>query len=138
MSAKPISVRVSKEKLLASLTNALEDRNKKVAAHNKAKSDHEKAVKDWEKKVIEAISAGKMKPKTVSHTRQWRTDDAIVGAEFAIPSSLAYPKEPESDYREWEVRNDIEELENAIAILKMTDEEMVSTSTYKGVARFIK
>lgn len=138
MSAKPISVRVSKEKLLASLKSALDDRQKKVADHKKAKDDHDKAVKDWEKRVSEAISSGKMKVKSVSHTRQWRTEETVVEAQFAIPASLAYPKEPESDYREWEVRNDIEELENAIAILKMTDEEMVSTSTYKGVARFIK
>jgi hypothetical protein len=38
----------------------------------------------------------------------------------------------------WSLNSDIEELENAIALLKMTDEEFVSTSTYKGVARLIK
>jgi hypothetical protein len=31
----------------------------------------------------------------------------------------------------------VEEIENAIRILKMTDEEVVSTSTYNAIARYL-
>jgi hypothetical protein len=31
----------------------------------------------------------------------------------------------------------IEEIKNAISILKMTDDEYVGTSTYKGVAQYL-
>ncbi len=34
-------------------------------------------------------------------------------------------------------RDTKEEIENAIRILKMTDEETVSTSTYNSIARYL-
>jgi hypothetical protein len=38
---------------------------------------------------------------------------------------------------EYEYRNQKEEIANAIRILKMTDEEVVNTSTYNAVARYL-
>ena len=38
---------------------------------------------------------------------------------------------------DWQYREMVEELENAIRILKMTDEEVVSTSTYNAIARYL-
>jgi hypothetical protein len=51
-----------------------------------------------------------------------------------------FPKEPErqhevihsSTYKEM-----VDEIENAIRILKLTDEEVVSTSTYNSIARYL-
>jgi hypothetical protein len=51
-----------------------------------------------------------------------------------------FPKEPEKDYDSMSVhtyREQKEEISNAIRILKMTDEETVSTSTYQAVARYL-
>jgi hypothetical protein len=38
---------------------------------------------------------------------------------------------------EYQYKEQKEEIENAIRILKMTDEEVVSTSTYQAVARYL-
>jgi hypothetical protein len=38
---------------------------------------------------------------------------------------------------EWQYKEQKEEIENAIRILKMTDEETVNTSTYNAVARYL-
>jgi hypothetical protein len=38
---------------------------------------------------------------------------------------------------EWQYKEQKEEIENAIRILKMTDEEVVNTSTYNAVARYL-
>ena len=49
-------------------------------------------------------------------------------------------KEPERDYQvmgEYEYKSAVEEIENAIRLLKLTDEEFVNTSTYKSVAKYI-
>jgi len=51
-----------------------------------------------------------------------------------------FPKQPERDFEQIHrhTYNEMkEELENAIRILKMTDEEMVSTSTYNAIARYL-
>ena len=49
-------------------------------------------------------------------------------------------KEPEKDFEsfhDWQYKEMVEEIENAIRILKMTDEEVVSTSTYNAIARYL-
>jgi hypothetical protein len=51
-----------------------------------------------------------------------------------------FPAEPERNYtnlHKHEYENQKEEISNAIRILKMTDEEVVNTSTYNAVARYL-
>jgi hypothetical protein len=51
-----------------------------------------------------------------------------------------FPKEPSRDY---EIMNShvyeemVEEINSTIRILKLTDEEVVSTSTYNSIARYL-
>jgi hypothetical protein len=50
------------------------------------------------------------------------------------------PKEPEKDFVTMHKHSYLEqkqEIENAIRILKMTDEETVNTSTYNAVAQYL-
>ena len=50
------------------------------------------------------------------------------------------PVEPKKDFESighHTYREQKAEIENAIRILKMTDEETVSTSTYQAVARYL-
>ena len=50
------------------------------------------------------------------------------------------PEEPKKDFEsfhEWQYKEMVDEIENAIRILKMTDEETVSTSTYNAIARYL-
>jgi hypothetical protein len=51
-----------------------------------------------------------------------------------------FPAEPVKDFEQIHqhtYREMKEEMENAIRILKMTDEETVSTSTYNAIARYL-
>jgi hypothetical protein len=51
-----------------------------------------------------------------------------------------FPIEPERNYttlHKHEYETQKEEMANAIRILKMTDEEVVNTSTYNAVARYL-
>ena len=55
-------------------------------------------------------------------------------------SKSDFPKEPERDFEVIHVhtyREMKEEIQNAIRILKMTDEEVVSTSTYNAIAQYL-
>lgn len=136
--SKSINVKVSTAKVVKALETALAERNKMIADHAKAQEAHKKQIAEWEKAVVEHIKAGKAKVSDVSHNSNWRTETQEARVTITLPASLALPEQPRQDYADWQVKSDIEELENAIALLKMTDEEYVSTSTYKGVARLIK
>ena len=63
-----------------------------------------------------------------------------INVDFDIPAhliKLKQPKCPDRKYWEHQYNEDKAELENAIRILKMTDEEVVSTSTYNAIARYL-
>ena len=128
---KSISVKVRTEKVIKALETARETRKKKVADYEQKRADYDKAVAEWEEKIHEAIKTGKVKPKTMSS----RLYDGTITVVYEVPSSIKPPKEVQSLH--WGLNSEIEELENAIALLKMTDEEFVSTNTYAGVARYI-
>lgn len=136
--SKSINVKVSTAKVVKALETALANRKKQVADWEKAQENHKKQVADWEKSIIEHIKAGKAKVNEVHHSHNWGREKEIARIEIDLPASLKYPALPDKPTELWSLNNDIEELENAIALLKMTDEEFVSTSTYKGVARLIK
>lgn len=136
--SKAISVKVKTDKLMTALADALASRKKELEASEKAEADHEKAIKDWQSKVIDFIKSGKAKPTKVIHTRSWKTDTDEAEITITLTGAIAYPKNESNHRSDWQVKQEIEELENAIAILKMSDEEFVSTNTYKGVARLIK
>jgi len=139
VATKALNLKVKTEKVIKALETALSDIRKKIEAHKKAEEAHKKALTEWHKKVITAIGEGKVKPDEDGFCIQtWRGEQPKVNITFRLPASLIQPQEPETDYNKWSVNNDIEELENAIALLKMTDEEYVSAATYKGVARFIR
>jgi hypothetical protein len=60
--------------------------------------------------------------------------------DIIVANEKELPVEPEREHdllRPHEYREQKEEITNAIRILKMTDEEVVNTSTYNAVARYL-
>lgn len=139
MASRPISIKVSTAKVLSALEKALAERKKKLSDYEKAKEAYEKALNDFHASLAVAFRDGK--GKVVRVGKAWnRHDEPANKWELTIefPANLKVPVEPDKDYQNWAINSEIEELENTIAILKLTDEETVSANTYKGVARFIK
>jgi len=60
---------------------------------------------------------------------------------FTIAANkLELPAEPERDFKmlgSYDYEQQKEEISNAIRILKMTDEETVSTSTYNAISKYL-
>jgi hypothetical protein len=71
----------------------------------------------------------------------YRAWNSTLNVDFdLIVSQEGFPKEPSRDY---EMMNShayeemVEEINSTIRILKLTDEEVVSTSTYNSIARYL-
>lgn len=137
MSNKPITIKVSTAKLLEALNKALAERKKSLQAQEKAWKDYDNAVKDFQDKLASEFRSGKGKVIRTSKAG-WREEGNKWELLIEFPASVKPPTEPEGARTDWTTKNEVEELENAIAILSLSDEEYASTSTYKGVARFIK
>lgn len=135
MSTKPMNVKVSTLKLIKALEGALAKRQKEVADYNKVREAYEKEHLDFEKSLVKLVGTNKLTLKSSSVRNAWRDELKEVTLTFNLSSSVKLPQEPKhiGHYH----ANQIEEILNAISILKMTDDEFVGTSTYKGVAQYL-
>jgi hypothetical protein len=111
-------------------------------------ADYSKALDKWKadfmKSVIASVKNGKAKPDSVTErNHRWGSasqDDktTVVELTLNIPKSVLteQPERPEL-YNEWEWKQDREALENAIRVLEMSDQEVVSTGTYHSVVKYL-
>jgi len=135
---KAINVKIATTKVIKALETKL-DQIKKDKANQKVNEEKfSKAQEKWNKEVAKLALTQISKAEDLSAHSRYNGD---INVSFSLPKgSLTLPKEPEKDfdtYHDWQYKEMVEEIENAIRILKMTDEEVVSTSTYNAIARYL-
>ena len=135
---KAIQVKIATSKVIKALENKLAQlqKDKENQANNEAK--FEKAQDKWNKEVAKlALTAINKAEGLSAHSRY----NGEIQVSFCLPKgTIELPAEPKKDYEtyhDWQYREMVDEIENAIRILKMTDEEVVSTSTYNAIARYL-
>ena len=135
---KTINVKVSVSKIITALEASLEARKKKLRDYEKADKQFQKDYKEFMDSIAELFRSGTGKVFATSGQGHWRNSSDNTKYEIVVqmPASVKAPVAPES-ISTWQVQAEIEEIRNAISILKMTDEETVSTNTYSGVAQYI-
>ena len=146
MSTKNISVKVKVSVLIDALQKALAVREERFAKNEKTEADYKKAQEKWksdfQKAIIASVKNGKAKPLNVAvvgyHRNTVPDTHEVVELTVSFPKALLaeQPESPDT-YREWEYRADKEALESAIRVLEMCDNEVVSTSTYHSVVKYL-
>jgi hypothetical protein len=135
---KSINVKIATSKVIKALENKLVQIKKDKANQKTNEEKHKKAVEKWQKEVGKLALASIAKATDVSANTRYNGE---LNVSFSLPKgSVEIPTEPEKDFEtfhEWQYKEMVEEIENAIRILKMTDEETVSTSTYNSIARYL-
>ena len=135
---KAINVKIATSKVIKALEGALEKLNKEYASQEANEAKYDKARKAWAKEVGKLALAHISKAENLSANKRYNNE---INVDFNLPAgTIVLPDEPKKDFitmNEWSYREQKEEIENAIRILKMTDEEVVSTSTYNAIARYL-
>ena len=135
---KAINVKIATTKVIKALETKLAQIQKDYASQEANEAKYEKARKAWAKEV--ATLAVKHISKADNFMANKRYNNEI-NIDFNIPAGLIeLPTEPERDFNkvsDWQYREQVEELENAIRILKMTDEEVVNATTFKTIAQYL-
>ena len=136
---KAISVKIPTQRVIDALTQSLNKLELDYTSQTENEAKHTKAYEAWKQEVGAWAIANFSKAENLrTNYRSWNNN---LNVDFDIVVSEGnFPKEPEKDfevihthtYKEMK-----EEITNAIRILKMTDEETVSTSTYQAVARYL-
>jgi hypothetical protein len=136
---KPISVKIATTKVIKALESALAKLESDYLAQDSLEKKYEKATEAYHKQLVELAIANIKKAQNFrTNYRSW---NGTLNIDFDLNmSEKDVPKEPKRDYEVIHFGTYTEqkaELENAIRILKMTDEEVVNTSTYNAVARYL-
>lgn len=138
-----MSVKVKVSTLITALDNALADREKRYATQEQEQAKYEKAVEAYNLAVLKLIKAGKGSIEEASRNEWYDRNNKTKGkVSFSVTVLLptgavpALPERPEA-YREYDYKREREEITQAIRVLKMTEQEFVSASTYRSVAQYL-
>jgi hypothetical protein len=136
---KAISVKIPTQRVIKALETKLAELNKNWENQEANEAKYNKAIEKWKKEVSEyAVANIKKATDFRTNYRSWNNQ---LNIDFNLTvNEKDLPAEPERDYEvlhRHSYSEMKEEIENAIRILKMTDEEVVNTSTYNAVARYL-
>lgn len=135
---KSIQVKIATTKVIKALETKLADLKKTQATQKTNEEKFSKAQEKWAKEVAKLALAQIAKAENLRANVRY---NGQINVDFDLPKGVIdLPTEPEKDFEsfnDWQYREMFEEIENAIRILKMTDEEVVNTSTYNAIARYL-
>jgi hypothetical protein len=136
---KSISVKIATPKVIKALEVRLAELNTNYANQEANEAKYVKAMEKWKKEIFTYAIANIKKAENVrTNYRSWNN---TLNIDFDLTTSeSSLPSEPEREFEQMGRHNYLEqkqEIENAIRILKMTDEETVNTSTYNAIARYL-
>ena len=137
---KAISVKIPTQRVIAGLEASLAKLEMDYATQGENERKHLVAYEAWKTEIGKWAIANFSKAINLrTNYRSWN-NNLNVDFDIVVANENEFPTEPEKDfevihthtYKEMK-----EEITNAIRILKMTDEEVVNTSTYNAVARYL-
>ena len=135
---KAISVKIATTKVIKALETKLAQLQKDKANQASNEEKFQKAMDKYNKEVADLAISKMSKVKDLCANTRYNGE---INVQFTLPAgTITLPDEPKREhetYHEWQYKEMVEEIENAIRILKMTDEEVVSTSTYNAIARYL-
>ena len=136
---KAISVKIPTQKIIKALETKLAELEANYKKQDENEAKYQKAYEKWQKEIAKwAVEQFSKAENIRTNYRAWNES---LNVDFDIKTNgTDFPQEPEREFEQIHRHNyneQKEEMSNAIRILKMTDEEVVSTSTYQAVARYL-
>jgi hypothetical protein len=136
---RTINVKIPTIKVITALEQSLNKLELDYTSQDEAEVKFQKAMEEWRKEVIKfAIDNISTAENIRTCYRQW-TKNLNVDFDLVVKDKVL-PEEPSRDFETMGAhtyREMKEEISNAIRILQLTDEEVVSTSTYNSIAKYL-
>ena len=137
--SRAITVKVATPKVIKALETKLATIKTDYAEQGANEAKYEKSREKWRKEVQDfAIANIKKAENFRTSYRSWNNS---LNVDFdLIVKESDFPKEPERDFtvmHQHSYNEIVEDITNALTILKMTDEETVNASTMKQIAKYL-
>ena len=124
-----INVKVQRKKIIIALEKALTKLDTDYKNQDKLEKQYKLVYAKWVQMVYAKIKS--TKPVDVDCRYH-------ITVTFEKPNNL--PKEPERNFKQipdWEYKDSKEEIENAIRLLNMCEDEYVNTATYGAISKYL-
>jgi len=136
---KAISVKIATPKVIKALETKLAELETNYKKQDENEAKYQKAYTKWQNDM------GKFALENIKKAENLRTNYRSWNNQLNVDFDLKvdekdFPKQPEREFENIHLHtyNAMkEEISNAIRILKMTDEEVVNTSTYNAIAQYL-
>lgn len=125
-----VNVKVPRKKVIAALEKSLKKLEDDYKNQDKLEKEYSVKYDKWLKLVYSKVKSATPTNIEVRY--------GAVQVSFAKPSSL--PKEPGKDYtvvHDWQYKDNKEEIENAIRLLNICEDEHISTATYGSISKYL-
>lgn len=137
-----LAVKIRTTTLIEALEKALAEREKRWANQEKEQADYEKQDEAYNQAILKLLKSGKGKITDASEGYSFRHDKKSKVTDFNVTIEILkslVPKKPErpEGYPEYQYQNETQEISSSIRVLKMTEQEYVSASTYKSVTQYL-
>ena len=137
--ARAMSVKVPTPKVIEALEARLEKtkNERQTTAEKEAKfqEDH----KAWQEE-IKAWALARVST-AINFRSNYRSWTNTINLDFDVPTTDGnFPVEPQRDFEnrnDWQIKSEVEEVQNALNILKMTEDEFVNASTMKSISQYL-
>jgi hypothetical protein len=134
--SKALTVKVSVAKVIKALETKLAQVEKDYANQEANEAKFNKAQDAWKKQSAKILIDSFSKAENIRIANRYNGSTNI---DFDV-NGAKLPDEPKRDFEvivEWKYRETKEDINNAIRILRLTDEEVVSTSTMRSISQYL-
>jgi len=136
---RTINVKLPTAKVITALQQALAKLELDYTSQDQAEKEYQKATEKWRKDVIKFATDNISKAENMrTNYRQW-SGNLNVDFDLTVKEN-EFPVEPQREFETMHIgdyKDMKEEISNTIRILQLTDEEVISTSTYNSIARYL-
>ena len=137
--SKTLTVKVPTAKVIKALEIKLAAVKKEKESEPALEAKYQTAHAKWLTDVQKITMANQSKGTNIRvNIQSWRN---VVNIDYDLPlDKVKLPEEPTRDFKtmaDYEYKNTIEEITNALNVLRMTDELVVNASTMKSIAQYL-
>ena len=139
MASRAITVKVPTAKVITALETKLAQIKSDFANQDKLEAEYQEKYKAWNESLAKfALSKIETATNIRTNYRSWNNS---LNIDFDVNTTGSeFPAQPERDFEQIHrhtYTEMVEDITNALSILKMTEEEVVNASTMKQIARYL-
>ena len=139
MASRSITVKVATTKVIAALETKLAQIQNDFVNQYELEEKFQQNLRAWNKALTEYALANI--DKAENFRTSYRTWNNSINIDFDVDTKgTDFPAQPERNFEQihrHSYNEMVQEITNALSILKMTDEETVNASTMKSIAKYL-